>query len=88
MNWHSAVADDGSERALRRLLAHRLYRRAARLLLAAERTVAGLATGDQRGARMLRATAARLQVLAARLESPAPAPVPVPGGRSPTGRSA
>jgi hypothetical protein len=88
MNRQSALPDDEPERALRRLIARRLYRRAACLLLAAERAVAGLAARDHLVARVLRATAARLQVLAARLESPAPAPVPVPGSRPHTRRSA
>jgi len=79
---------DTPELAHRRVVAWRLYEQAAWLLVAAEQSVAGPQVSSYRPADLSRATAARLQVLAAGLEAPAVAPVPAPIGRPHPRRSA
>jgi hypothetical protein len=74
----AVVADSIPSAAHRRVIAGRLYAQAAKLLLAAERAAAGDVADAQPPAALLRATAARLEQLAARLEAPVPAVAPAP----------
>lgn len=79
-NGGGAVAGGIPNAAHRRVVAGRLYAQAAMLLLAAERAAAEQGATANQPAPRLRATAARLQWLAAWLEAPVPAvmePAPV-----------